>query len=216
MPVRSKQRAITTAHVALESLREEPMTKTIATIASVLLCCMSTPAHAERARAGRSHGFLRGQSLMFGVDTELGVPLGNYSDGNSVGGGALLTGELTMLEALSLTARIGVQLHTDRTLGTTSSHVHAIPFLLGTKYYIGGEREGLFGSFELGMFDLITSITRTGPDVSSNDIRFGMGAGLGFQQDRWSARVSIHTQDVGNFGNAFVMSGGIGYQFVGL
>jgi hypothetical protein len=191
------------------------MKKAIAPIASLLLY-LSGAAHAERSHPSRSHGLLRGHSLMFGVDTEIGVPAGNYSDANSVGGGALLTGELTMLEMLSLTARIGFELHTDRTVGTTSSHVHAIPLLLGTKYYIGGEREGLFGTFELGLFDLVTSITRTGPDVSSNDLRFGLGAGLGFQQDRWNVRVSVHTQDVGNFANAFMMSGGVGYQFYGL
>jgi hypothetical protein len=40
-----------------------------------------------------------------------------------------------------------------------------------------------------------------------------MGAGLGFQQDRWNARVSVHTQDVGNFGDAVILTAGIGYQF---
>jgi len=49
--------------------------------------------------------------------------------------------------------------------------------------------------------------------VTSNDVRFGLGAGVGYQEDRWNARVSIHTQDVGNFGNAFTITGGIGYQF---
>jgi hypothetical protein len=154
---------------------------------------------------------------MFGIDTNIGVPVGDYSDANSVGGGAAATAELTLLETLSATARIGFELHANRAVGTGSSHVNAIPFLLGTKYYIGGEREGLFGAFELGMFDLMSNLSRPNrPDVSSNDVRFGMGAGIGFQQDRWNVRVALHTQDVSNFGSAFLMSAGLGYQFYGL
>ncbi len=45
---------------------------------------------------------------------------------------------------------------------------------------------------------------------------FGLGVGLGFQQDRWSVRMNLHTQDMSNFGNAFVMIGGIGCEFSGI
>jgi len=191
------------------------MKKAIVQIACLLLC-ISGAAHADRARS-RSQGFLRGHSLMFGLDSEIGVPLGNYADASSVGGGVALTGELTMLETLSATVRVGVQLHTERDVGAGSSHVHAIPILFGTKYYLASQREGIFGTFEAGLFDLISSVTPAGgASNSSNDLRFGLGAGLGFQQDRWNVRMSIHTQDVGNFGNAFMMTGGIGYEFAGL
>jgi hypothetical protein len=47
-------------------------------------------------------------------------------------------------------------------------------------------------------------------------VRFGMGAGIGYQQNQWSARVNVHTQDVGNFGSAMMITGGIGYQFAGI
>ena len=30
---------------------------------------------------------------------------------------------------------------------------------------------------------------------------------------RWNARVNVHSQDVGNFGSAMTITGGIGYQF---
>jgi hypothetical protein len=40
-----------------------------------------------------------------------------------------------------------------------------------------------------------------------------MGVGIGYQQDRWSARLNLHTQDVGNFGSAFMVTSGIGYTF---
>jgi hypothetical protein len=189
------------------------MRKAIAYIACLLLC-VSGAAHAARAH---SQGFLRGHSLMFGLDTEVGVPLGNYADASSVGGGVALTGEFTLLETLSATMRVGFEAHADRNVAATSSHVNALPILFGTKYYLASQREGLFGSFEAGMFDLMTSITPArGASTSSNDLRFGLGAGIGFQQDRWNVRVNIHTQDVSNFGNAFMMTGGIGYEFVGL
>jgi len=70
------------------------MKRAIAQIACLLLC-VSGAAHADRSRA-RSQGFLRGHSLMFGLDSEIGVPLGNYADASSVGGGLAVTGELTV------------------------------------------------------------------------------------------------------------------------
>ena len=154
---------------------------------------------------------------MFGVDTEIGVPLGNYADASSVGGGGVLTAELTLLDTLSATMRAGVELHSNRDSVAGSSHVHALPILLGTKYYLGSGREGLFGTFEAGTFILMNSITPVrGTATSGTDLKFGLGAGIGFQQDRWNVRVNIHTQDVGNFGDAFMMSGGIGYEFGGI
>ncbi len=192
------------------------MKKAIAQIACLLLCA-SAAAHAERTRTTHARGFLRGHSLMFGLDTEIGVPLGNYADASSVGGGIAATAELSLLETLSATMRVGFEAHANRDLAAATSHVHALPILLGTKYYLGSERSGLFGAFEAGTFVLMSSVTPArGAGVSSTDLRFGLGAGLGFQQDRWNVRVNIHTQDVGNFGNAFMMTGGMGYEFAGL
>jgi hypothetical protein len=189
----------------------------IATITAGALLCLSGAARAERAQGMRSH--TRGRILL-GVDTEFGIPLGNYADVNSVGGGAILNAEYPLMNVLGATARLGFQAHVDRTVNGLGSHVNAIPFLLGTKYYIGSDREGLFGAFELGMFDLMSSVDRRVGgqinSVTSNDLKFGLGAGLGYQQDRWNARVNLHSQDVGNFGSAFVISGGIGYQFASL
>jgi len=191
------------------------MKNAIASIACLLLC-VSGAAHAERARA-HSQGFFRSHSLMFGLDTEIGVPLGNYADVSSVGGGGALTAELTLFDTMSATMRAGFELHSNRAVGAASSHVHALPILLGTKYYLGSAREGLFGTFEAGTFVLMSSLTPTrGAATSSTDLKFGLGAGIGFQQDRWNVRVNIHTQDVGNFGDAFMMSAGVGYEFGGI
>ena len=187
----------------------------IATITAGVLLCLSGAAQAERGQASRSHS--RGHILL-GVDTEFGIPLGNYGDVNSVGGGAVLVAEYPLMAMLGATARIGFQAHVDRTVNGLGSHVNAIPVLLGTKYYIGGDREGLFGAFELGMFDLMSSVERRVGggqinSVSSSDLKFGMGVGVGFQQDRWNARLNLHSQDFGNFGSAMIISGGIGYHF---
>lgn len=179
-----------------------------------LVLCVAGAAHAQRRSA---HGsFLRGHSLMVGLDTEIGVPLGNYADASSVGGGAILTGELTLLETLSATMRAGFEAHANRDVGAASSHVHAMPILLGTKYYLGSDRAGLFGAFEAGTFILMSSVTPArGAALSSTDVKFGLGVGVGYQQDRWNVRVNIHSQDVGNFGSAFMMTGGLGYNFAG-
>jgi len=191
------------------------MKKLISAIAIALLS-VSSAARADKARSVGSHNYLKDHNIRLGVDTEVGIPLGNYADANSVGGGAVLSGDLALLEQLSATMRIGFQVHMDRTVAGVSSHVHAIPILLGTKYYLRPDRVGMFGAFELGMFDLMSSVTRGNISATSNDVRFGMGAGIGYQQSQWSARVNVHTQDVGNFGSAMMITGGIGYQFAGL
>src|SRR3989442_13051741 len=191
------------------------MKKLIGAISAIF--CLSGAAFAAPTHG--SHSLLRGRSLWLGVDTEFGIPLGNYSDANSVGYGAVFTAEYALLEMLGATARIGFEGHMDRAIGANlSAHVHAIPVLLGTKYYIGPDRAGLFGAFELGMFDLMSSVeSRAGGgrivSATSNDLKFGLGVGVGYQQDRWNARVNIHSQDIGNFGSAMIISGGIGYHF---
>jgi len=193
------------------------MKNLMTTIAFGVLVCLASAAHAERS-SGTRHAR---HNILVGVDSEFAVPLGNYSDFNSVGMGAVVTGELPLLEVVSATARVGFQGHFDRTVGNgLGAHVNAIPVLLGAKYYIGGDRQGLFGAFELGIFDLMSSVDqRVGGNVTSNtsnDVKFGMGVGLGLSQDRWNVRMNLHTQDVGNFGSAFVISGGVGYQFAAL
>lgn len=191
------------------------MKKAITHIACLLLC-VSAAAHAERTRT-HSQGFFRTHTLMFGLDTELGIPLGNYADVSNVGGGGAVTAELTLLDTLSATMRAGVELHTNRSVAGGSAHVHALPILLGSKYYLGSDRSGLFGTFEAGTFILMNSFTpRTGTGTSGTDLKFGLGAGIGIQQERWNVRVSIHTQDVGNFGDAFMMTTALGYEFGGI
>jgi hypothetical protein len=198
------------------------MMKTLIRTTVASLLCISAAARAEKARTAamppQPQSMVKQQhSVRLGLDTEVGIPLGNYGDANSVGGGAIVTGEYSIMDALSATARIGFQVHVDRNVAGVASHVHAIPVLLGTKYYLGSERLGLFGSFELGMFDLLSSVSRgTAPAVTSNDVKFGLGVGLGYQQNQWNARVNVHSQDVGNFGSAMMITGGIGYQFAGL
>jgi hypothetical protein len=191
------------------------MKKLISAIAIGFLF-VSSAARADKMRSAGSHSVFKEHNLRLGVDTEVGIPLGNYADANSVGGGAFLNGELALLEQLSATMRIGFQAHLNRTVAGADSHVHAIPMLLGAKYYVGPDRQGMFGVFEFGIFDLMSSVSRGAISATSNDVRFGMGAGIGYQQSEWSARVNVHTQDVGNFGNAMMITGGIGYQFAGL
>jgi hypothetical protein len=188
------------------------MKKVISALA-VSVLCLSSAARADRSHNSGSRGFLKEHSLRLGVDTELGVPLGNYSDVNSVGAGVMVSSELAITDALAGTARLGFQAHMDRSVGIASSHVNAIPFLLGTKYYLSSERQGMFAGFELGMFELISSTQRGTVSNTVGDLKFGMGVGVGIQQSQWSARMSMHTQDLGNFGNAMVITGGIGYQF---
>jgi hypothetical protein len=188
----------------------------IATIAATCLLSLSGAAHAQQRHA--SHGFFK-NGITFGLDTGVSIPLGNYADANSVGGSAMVVAEYHLLDMLGATMRVGFEAHMNRTVGLRDSHVHAIPVLLGTKYYLGGSKTGMFGAFELGIFDLIQSSSTGGnrpTSTSANDLKFGMGAGLGYQQDRWNVRLNVHTQDIGSFSDAIVITTGIGYQFAAL
>ncbi len=38
---------------------------------------------------------------------------------------------------------------------------------------------------------------------------------LGYQWNQWSARLNLHSHDLGNLGDAVMVTGGVGYQFAG-
>jgi len=101
----------------------------------------------------------------------------------------------------------------NKTIGTVDNHVHSIPVLLGAKYYVMPDHQGLFGAMELGMFDLMQGDSTGG---SANEVKFGGGIGAGWQMKQWNARVNLHSQDFGNFGDRMMISAGVGYQFIGL
>ena len=198
--------------------------KNIIAVVAVGILCLSGAARADKSgapstsRNNTSSLSSSSHSIFLGVDADFALPLGTYGDVNGVGGGAMLTAEYPVIEQLSATARIGFQFHTDKNVLGADTHVHSIPVLLGARYYVlpMGERQGLFASAELGMFDLMTSASAGGTSASSNDVKFGVGGGIGYQWNQWNARVNIHTHDVGNFGDALMVTGGIGYQFIGL
>lgn len=158
--------------------------------------------------------------IFLGVDADFALPVGNYSDVNGVGAGAMLTAEYPFLENLSATARVGFQLHAAKTIPGfgVDTHVNSIPLLVGARYYVMpmAERQGLFAAAELGIFDLMSSASSSTASASSNNVKFGLGGGIGYQWNQWDARVNLHTHDVGNFGDALMVTGGIGYQFMGL
>jgi len=105
------------------------MKRLIAMFAAGVLLCVCGAARADRS----SSLHRKGHNVLVGLDTEFSVPLGNYSDVNSVGAGAIVTGELPLLEAVSATARVGFQAHADRTIAGLGPHVHAITILLGDR-----------------------------------------------------------------------------------
>jgi hypothetical protein len=198
------------------------MKRIIATMSAVL--CLAGAANAGDAR---SHGVSgrnmssKSQVLLFGVDSDFSLPISsNYSDFNGLGLGALLTAEYPMIEQLSLTARAGFSFHLNKSppgAPTVDSHVHNIPVLLGAKYYLmETDRQGLFAAAEMGMFALLQGQSSGAASASQTDVKFGVGAGVGYGYKEWNFRVNIHTHDVGNLGDAVMVSGNIGYQFGGI
>jgi hypothetical protein len=197
------------------------MNRIIATMSAVLLCL----AGAANAGDARSHGVSgrnmssKSQTVLFGVDSDFSLPIsGQYSDANGLGLGALVTAEYPLMEQLSLTARAGFSYHLDKSpIAGVDSHVHNIPVLFGAKYYLmETDRSGLFAAGEMGMFALLQSASNGASSISQTDVKFGVGAGLGYAYKEWNFRVNIHTHDVGNFGDAVMVSGGVGYQFGGI
>ncbi|HTO97072.1 MAG TPA: hypothetical protein VMK66_08540 [Myxococcales bacterium] len=189
--------------------------KTLTTIAAAVLLCLSTSARAESTRRSSSPASSSQSSsskLQLGIDASLGMPIGNYADVNGFGGGVLVTAEYPLMAELGATARIGFDYHTDKTVAAgLDAHVHSIPVLFGVKYYAMGAHDGLFAAAEMGLFDLMFSSTVG----SSSEVKFGGGLGLGWQMKQWNARVNLHAQDFGSFGDTLMLSAGVGYQFGG-
>ena len=188
----------------------------------VAVLCLSSSVFAadksqSRPAAPAPKGFLESHNLTIGVDTEAALPVGNYADINGIGMGLYANAELALYDTISGTMRIGFQGHLDKTnpLGF-DSHVNALPILVGAKAWLGEQRQGLFGTFEMGLFDLMSSVTQNGVSGSSSELKFGMGLGAGYQQGHWNARLALYTHDVGNFGDAMMLTGGVGYSFSGL
>lgn len=191
--------------------------KTLTTIAAAVLLCLSSSARAESSRRSTSsYNSTTGQKFQLGLDGAFGMPIGSYGDITGVGGGLLLTAEYPVIENLGATARIGFNYSLDKSPAAgTDMHVYSIPVLFGVKYYVMPERQGLFAAAELGMFDLMSSVSTPAGSGSANDLKFGGGVGIGWQMKQWNARVNLHSQDFGNFGDLMVVSAGIGYQFAG-
>ena len=187
--------------------------KTLTTIAAAVLLCLSTSARAESTRRSTSSLSSSSHQVQIGVDGSFGMPIGSYADVNGVGGGVLLTVEYPMIEQLSATLRAGFNYQLDKTVAAgIDSHVHSIPVLLGAKYYLMQDRQnGLFGAAEVGMFDLMFGSTVG----SSSELKFGGGVGLGWQMKQWNFRANVHSHDFGHFGDAIMLSAGVGYQFAG-
>src|SRR4051812_21467933 len=142
--------------------------KKLTMTAVAVLFCVSGAARADRARStaisSTSH-----EKFWVGVDGDFAMPLGTYGDINGVGGEVLLVGEYPVMPELSATARIGFQYHADKNVLGADAHVHSIPVLLGAKYYLmsHGDRQGIFGALELGLFDLMTGVSSGGASGSS-------------------------------------------------
>jgi len=188
------------------------------TIALAVLFCTSFAAHAESTRRSThiQNSTNQDQKFIVGVDGDFGIPLGNYSDVNGVGGGLMLTGEYPVMPELGLTARVGFQYHSDKDLGAgVSGHVHSIPFLFGAKYYFMPQHQGLFGAAELGLFDLMAGASSGGVSATDSEVKFGLGVGVGYQMKQWNARINLHSQSVGSFGDSMMVTAGVGYQFAG-
>jgi len=188
--------------------------KKLTMTAVAVLFCLSGAVRAESSRRSTTISGSSHEKFWVGVDGDFAMPIGNYSDINGPGGSLLVVGEYPVLPELSATARIGFQFHANTNTLGADTHVHSIPVLLGAKYYLmsHGDRQGLFGAVELGMFDLMTDVSGVG---SSNDLKFGSGVGIGYAMKEWNARVNLHAHDVGHFGDSLMITAGVGYTFAG-
>jgi hypothetical protein len=194
------------------------MNKVITTAAVIL--CLAGSARAGDAKTSHRSTALAGSShqVLIGAEIESALPLSSaYSDASGPGAGALLTIEYPVMEQLSVTGRAGFQYHLDKSPAPGfDSHIHAIPVLLGAKYYVmQNDRQGLFATAEVGTFGLMAGVSTPAGSGSDTQLKFGAGVGAGYQWKEWSFRVNVHAQDVGNFGDLMMVTGGVGYQFAG-
>jgi hypothetical protein len=199
------------------SLQEKIEMKKLTMAAMAVLFCASFAVRAENTRRSSAVTSSTNEKFFVGVDGDFALPLSTYGDANGVGGGLMLTGEYPLMPELSATARVGFQYHMDKNLGPGADvHFHSVPVLLGAKYYLmstHGDRQGLFGALELGVFDVIAGSNV--PGASASEIKVGTGVGIGYAMKQWNARVNLHSHDVGHFGDMLMVTAGIGYQFAG-
>jgi hypothetical protein len=180
--------------------RQAPMKKTFAAV--VFASLFSVTAHAQTGP-------------LLGVDAEVAVPVGNFSDGAGLGFGGLLRYEFPVITRANVTARAGFVYHlskdTTTALGTVTTKFWTIPLLAGLKFaatpsiYLAGE-VGVFvnhGSSEIGGMS-------AGSNTQSD---LGLTLGVGYRLSALDLRVGLQILDLGHTSDTLVLAANVGYNF---
>jgi hypothetical protein len=135
------------------------------------------------------------------VDALAVVPVGDYANAASVGGGAAARFEVP-LGPVFATACAGIVGNVMR----TSSSLTMLPLYAGVRVPLGAS--GAYAAGELGMTYWIGGVSSGYGSASSSDTRFGLAAWAGYRRRTLDLRAGLFAPDAGN-ALAVIASAGI-------
>ncbi len=164
----------------------------------------------------------------------LALPIGSYNTVTGLGIGLYFDGEYKLTPEIRPTLRLGLQYHFDTTRTpaenltsySTKSRAHAIPLLVGARFF--PMKEGLYLFAETGIFIRFVSETREGAqsttlagcqktdvgvECSTSKVNLGIGAGGGYVLGPIDIHASFHSYDLTTFGARMAVGLTGGYRF---
>jgi hypothetical protein len=167
------------------------------------------------------------QGKMFlNVGGDVLLPLGSFSDAASVGFGGTVRFEYQLMPQLNGTFTTGYLMWSGKTVNSVDMpSYHAIPFLVGAKYYFTPEAKGkahIYGAAEIGLVVFgVGSKTYTygpytyeSPSVSETDFALSPSVGVEFPvSDKGMLDISAKYLLITSTGSASNLGVRIGYKF---
>ncbi len=153
-------------------------------------------------------------SIHVGAGVDVGLPLGDFSEGYGVGIGASAKGMYGISNEGQATLtlgflRFGMKDGSDMVSGSTM----LIPVLAGYRHRFGD----LYGEGQVGLTTVRTTVKVNGEGIgnfsgSSSSTHLGYGAGVGYLMDAWD--IGLRFQGVsGDGGNLNFVALRVGYNF---
>jgi hypothetical protein len=154
--------------------------------------------------------------MLLGVDAEVAIPVGDWSNAAGLGFGALGRFEFNAAPKLNITGRIGYIYFLGKDTGFGTSNVHTIPILGGVKYDL---TDAIYGAAELGLFNTgISAEVDLGAfggkqTVSSSTTKLGATIGAGMHLGDLDARAGLQILSLGDAGESMMVGLNLGYNF---
>lgn len=149
--------------------------------------------------------------MFIGADVLVALPVGDFSNGSSVGFGALGRYEYVLNAQLNLTGRLGFEYFVPKTVNGFDYKFWTIPILVGAKFTVA---PNFYVAGEIGLFN--SHFSATVPflgEISSSETDFGLTVGAGYRLGNIDLRALLQIMDLGNAGSSMSVVASAGYTF---